>query len=58
MFLSESRSLDWIIQVGKENNIHDLTLLEKTIRAFCLLEALARSDVHSYSRRLGIDAST
>ncbi|MGI6313068.1 MAG: nucleotidyl transferase AbiEii/AbiGii toxin family protein [Candidatus Cryptobacteroides sp.] len=43
MILSESRSLDWIIQVGKENNIHDLTLLEKTIRAFCLLEALARS---------------
>ena len=43
MILSESRMLDWIVQAGKENNIHDLTILEKTIRAFCLLEALARS---------------
>lgn len=43
MILSESRTLDWIVQAGKDNNIHDLTILEKTIRAFCLLEALARS---------------
>lgn len=48
MILSESRTLDWIVQVGEENNIHDLTILEKTIRAFCLLEALARSGCPFY----------
>ena len=43
MIHPDSRTLDWIIQCGKENNINDLTILEKTIRAFNLLEALSRS---------------
>lgn len=43
MIHSDSRSLDWIVQCGKDNGITDLTILEKTIRAFNLLEALSRS---------------
>lgn len=48
MINAESRTLDWIVKTGKENNIHDLTILEKTIRAFSLLEALARSGCPFY----------
>ena len=43
MIHPDSRTLPWIEQVAKENNIKDSALLEKTIRAFSLLEALARS---------------
>ena len=43
MIHPDSRTLPWIEQVAKENNIKDLALLEKTIRAFSLLEALVRS---------------
>lgn len=43
MILPESRSLTWIEETAKNNNAKDITLVEKTIRAFSLLEALARS---------------
>lgn len=43
MILPESRSLAWIEETAKNNNAKDITLVEKTIRAFSLLEALARS---------------
>ena len=43
MILPESRTLAWIEEAAKTNNAKDITLVEKTIRAFSLLEALARS---------------
>lgn len=43
MIHPDSRTLSWIEQVAKDNKIKDITLVEKTIRAFSLLEALARS---------------
>lgn len=43
MISPESRSLEWISQVAKQQGIKDIALAEKTIRAFSLLEALARS---------------
>jgi len=43
MISSESRTQKWINKVAKENNAPDLGLVEKTIRAFCLLESLAKS---------------
>ena len=43
MIAKESRSIEWITQVAKENNAKDIGLVEKTIRAFSLLESLARS---------------
>ncbi len=39
----KSRSLDWIFESCKANNVSDPTLMEKAIRAFSLLEALAKS---------------
>lgn len=42
MIAKESRSIEWITQVAKENNAKDIGLVEKTIRAFSLLESLAR----------------
>ena len=38
-----SRSLEWILKSCEVNNVSDPTLMEKTIRAFSLLEALAKS---------------
>ena len=38
-----SRTLAWIETVARENNIRDIALVEKTIRALSLLEALVRS---------------
>lgn len=38
-----SRSREWILESCKVNKVNDPTLMEKTIRAFSLLEALARS---------------
>ena len=43
MIHPDSRTLSWIEQVANDNKIKDITLVEKTIRAFSLLEALARS---------------
>lgn len=43
MIHPDSRSLAWIEQVAKENHVKDLSLAEKAIRAFSLLEALVRS---------------
>ncbi len=43
MIHPESRTLAWIEAVAKENNVRDIALVEKTIRAFSLLEALVRS---------------
>lgn len=43
MIHPDSRTLSWIEQVAKDNKIKDITLVEKTIRAFSLLEALVRS---------------
>lgn len=43
MIHSDSRTFAWIEQTAKNNNIHDIALVEKTIRAFSLLEALVRS---------------
>ncbi len=39
----KSRSLEWILKSCEINNVSDPTLMEKTIRAFFLLEALAKS---------------
>ena len=38
-----SRSLEWILESCRINKVSDPTLMEKAIRAFSLLEALARS---------------
>ena len=38
-----SRSLEWILKSCEINKVSDPTLMEKTIRAFSLLEALAKS---------------
>lgn len=43
MIHPDSRTLAWIEHVAKENKIRDIALVEKTIRAFSLLEALVRS---------------
>ena len=43
MIHPDSRTLSWIEQVAKDSKIKDIILVEKTIRAFSLLEALARS---------------
>lgn len=43
MIHPESRSLAWIQEAARNNNASDIILVEKTIRALSLLEALARS---------------
>lgn len=43
MIAPKSRSLEWILESCRINKVSDPTLMEKTIRAFSLLEALARS---------------
>ncbi|MDO5315377.1 MAG: hypothetical protein Q4F82_04630 [bacterium] len=43
MIHPDSRTAAWIEKVAKENNVKDIALAEKTIRAFSLLEALVRS---------------
>ena len=43
MIHPDSRTLAWIEKVAKDNNVKDIALAEKTIRAFSLLEALVRS---------------
>ena len=39
----KSRTLEWILESSKTNNVSDPTLMEKAIRAFSLLEALSKS---------------
>ena len=43
MINPKSRSLEWITEAAHRLGVHDIALVEKTIRAFSLLEALARS---------------
>jgi predicted nucleotidyltransferase component of viral defense system len=43
MIHPDSRSIEWMRQVAEENNFKDIALIEKTIRAFSLLESLVRS---------------
>lgn len=43
MINPESRSIEWINKTAQHLGVHDIALVEKTIRAFSLLEALARS---------------
>ena len=43
MINPRSRSLEWITEVAQKMGVRDKALMEKTIRAFSLLEALARS---------------
>jgi hypothetical protein len=37
MILPESRTIKWLQQIATENNFPNITMLEKTIRAFSLL---------------------
>ena len=39
----KSRSLEWILESCRINKVSDPTLMEKAIRAFSLLAALAHS---------------
>lgn len=43
MINPKSRTIEWITEVAERLGVHDIALVEKTIRAFSLLEALARS---------------
>ena len=43
MIDARSRSREWILKSCQRNKVNDPTLMEKTIRAFSLLEALVRS---------------
>lgn len=43
MILPESRSLEWIKKAAADNHASNPILVEKVIRAFSLLESLARS---------------
>ena len=43
MINPKSRSLEWITEAARQMGVRDMALVEKTIRAFSLLEALARS---------------
>jgi hypothetical protein len=43
MIDERSRSREWILESCKVNKVNDPKLMEKTIRAFSLLEALAKS---------------
>jgi len=43
MIHPDSRTIGWMKQVAAENNFSDITLIEKSIRAFSLLESLVLS---------------
>ena len=43
MIQSESRSIEWLQKIATENDFPNITMLEKTVRAFSLLESLALS---------------
>ena len=44
MIHPDSRTKGWIEHVANEYRIRDIALVEKTIRAFSLLESLVRSE--------------
>lgn len=43
MIHPDSRTLPWIQEVAERYNFKEIQLIEKSIRAFSLLEALVRS---------------
>ena len=43
MILPESRTMEWLQKIAAEHNFPNISLLEKTVRAFSLLESLALS---------------
>jgi hypothetical protein len=43
MIHPDSRTIEWIKQVAAENKFSDIALIEKSIRAFSLLESLVLS---------------
>jgi hypothetical protein len=43
MIHPDSRTIEWMTQVAAENNFSDIVLIEKSIRAFSLLESLVLS---------------
>ena len=43
MIHPDSRTIEWMTQVAAENNFSDIALIEKSIRAFSLLESLVLS---------------
>lgn len=43
MIHPDSRTIGWMKQVASENKFSDLVLIEKSIRAFSLLESLVLS---------------
>jgi predicted nucleotidyltransferase component of viral defense system len=43
MILPESHSIEWLQKIAEEHNFSNVTMFEKTIRAFSLLESLALS---------------
>ena len=43
MIHPDSRTIDWMMQVAVENKFSDIALIEKSIRAFSLLESLVLS---------------
>lgn len=43
MIHPDSRTIEWMMQVAAENKIPDIALIEKSIRAFSLLESLVLS---------------
>ena len=55
MIQPESRNLEWIEKAAKDNNASNPILVEKVIRAFSLLEALARSGCPFVRERLQFD---
>ena len=46
MIAPKSRSLEWILESCRINKVSDPTQMEKTIKAYSLLEALARPGCH------------
>src|SRR5574344_1588150 len=43
MIHPDSRTIEWMQKVAAENKFHDIALIEKSIRAFSLIESLALS---------------
>ena len=43
MIHPDSRTIEWMTQVAAENKFPDIALIEKSIRAFSLLESLVLS---------------
>ncbi len=58
MILPESRTKEWLSEIVSKYKFRDQALIEKTIRAFSLLEALARSGLDFVFRFNGEDKYT